>query len=281
MLQCRLFEYCFVDKDVQNPPAIRQFGDTMRIIKRLYKSFIACFSTYSKLPMPYVELGARDSSLSLVFFPLVGVVIGLFEYLWGYAYSVLTVSTMVYAMIAAVIPVIITGGIHIDGYMDTCDAFNSYADKEKKLEIMKDPRTGAFAVIYLAVFGLLYISFLNMLSEKGIVFFCFSFVFSRIFSGISVCTINKAKREGMIYSIQKYSDNRVVFYCLLVMFAIVSIVATFISAVATGISVVILILMYFLYRDKCEKTIGGITGDTSGAYLCVMELVLLLVSVIV
>lgn len=253
----------------------------MKTIKKIYKSFVACFSTYSKVPMPYVQLGERDSSLSLVFFPLVGGLIGMFEYLWGYLFSLMPVNQFVYVMIAAVIPIIITGGIHLDGYMDTCDAFNSYADKDKKLEIMKDPRTGAFAVIHLMAYGLLYMAFLYMLSEKGITFFCFSFVFSRIFSGISVCTINKAKRDGMIYAIQKYTDNKKVFYCLLVMFAIVSVGAAFISPVAAGITVGVLLLTYFIYKDKCEKTLGGITGDTSGAYLCMLELVLLMVSVIV
>lgn len=250
-------------------------------MKRLFKSLIACFSTYSKIPMPYVQLGERDSSFALAFFPLVGAIIGIAEYIWGYAYSCLPISNIVYALIAAVIPIIITGGIHLDGYMDTCDAFNSYADRDKKLEIMKDPRTGAFAVIHLAAFGLIYIALLYMLSEKGILFYCFSFVFSRIFSGISVCTINRAKRDGMVYSIQKYSDNKTVFYCLLVLFALVSIITSFISPIATGITVVMLLLMYFIYREKCERVLGGITGDTSGAYLCMIELVLLLVSVIV
>ena len=43
-------------------------------------------------------------------------------------------------------------GIHLDGYADTIDAISSYGDREKKLQILKDPHTGAFAVIGLCVY---------------------------------------------------------------------------------------------------------------------------------
>ena len=49
---------------------------------------------------------------------------------------------------------LITGGIHIDGYMDTMDAVHSYGDREKKLEILKDSHIGAFAVIMLVTYVL-------------------------------------------------------------------------------------------------------------------------------
>ena len=45
------------------------------------------------------------------------------------------------------IPILVTGGFHLDGYMDVKDALSSYADREKKLEILKDPNVGSFAII--------------------------------------------------------------------------------------------------------------------------------------
>ena len=44
----------------------------------------------------------------------------------------------------------VTGGFHIDGFMDTMDAFHSYKPREEKLAILKDSHIGAFAVIMLA-----------------------------------------------------------------------------------------------------------------------------------
>ena len=57
---------------------------------------------------------------------------------------------------AAALPVLITGGIHMDGFLDTMDGVCSYGDREKKLEILKDPHLGAFAVIYTFAYMLLY-----------------------------------------------------------------------------------------------------------------------------
>lgn len=43
-------------------------------------------------------------------------------------------------------PLLVTGGIHIDGFSDTMDALSSHAERQKKLEIMDDPHIGAFGV---------------------------------------------------------------------------------------------------------------------------------------
>ncbi len=59
---------------------------------------------------------------------------------------------------SALIPVWVTGGIHLDGYADTCDALSSYGDREKKLEILKDPHCGAFAVIRLCSYFAAYLA---------------------------------------------------------------------------------------------------------------------------
>ena len=60
------------------------------------------------------------------------------------------------AGILLAVPIFITGGIHMDGFMDTCDARASYGDREKKLAILKDTHTGAFAVIFGALYLILY-----------------------------------------------------------------------------------------------------------------------------
>ena len=56
----------------------------------------------------------------------------------------------------------------MDGYMDTMDAFHSYQPKERKLEILKDSHIGAFAVIMLAVYGLIYMGAFSEITDKNI-----------------------------------------------------------------------------------------------------------------
>ena len=60
-----------------------------------------------------------------------------------------------FAAAAACLPLLITGGIHMDGFMDTVDALASHQSRERKLEILKDSACGAFAVLYCGVYLLL------------------------------------------------------------------------------------------------------------------------------
>ena len=125
----------------------------------MFKSIIIAFSTYSKIPVPRVEWNKKSMKYSLCFFPLVGAVTGVIGYLLLYAMEFLKFRNILKAALLAVLPVVINGGIHMDGFLDTVDAKSSYKPMEEKLKILKDPNTGAFAVIYgivymIAVFGL-------------------------------------------------------------------------------------------------------------------------------
>ena len=112
------------------------------------QSLIIALAMYSKIPVPQIEWNKKNMKYALCFFPVVGVIIGIAQYLFFMACDNLGMGVLFKSLIASVMPVVITGGIHIDGYLDTVDGICSYADKEKRLEILKDPNSGAFAIIY-------------------------------------------------------------------------------------------------------------------------------------
>lgn len=88
-----------------------------------------------------------------------GAVLGLWLHL---ALDVLNLSAAVSALVGAAVPLLVTGGIHMDGFLDTMDAVHSYGDRSRKLEILKDPHLGAFAVISFGVYMMLYLGvFMN------------------------------------------------------------------------------------------------------------------------
>lgn len=93
---------------------------------------------YSKIPMPQFKWNDDDMKYMLVFFPWIGAVIGLLLMLWRYIYSHFGVTDICYVCIGALIPIAVTGGFHIDGFMDTMDAFHSYKPRQEKLAILKD-----------------------------------------------------------------------------------------------------------------------------------------------
>ena len=91
----------------------------------IIKSMVIAFSMYSKIPMPHLELDEKDMKYVMGFFPLIGLITGTLVYGWIYAGKILYVPDISRTLVLIILPVIITGGIHVDGYMDTCDALNS------------------------------------------------------------------------------------------------------------------------------------------------------------
>ena len=102
----------------------------MRVIAQMASSLVIAFATYSRIPMPPVDWSEENRRYSLCFFPLIGVVIALALWAWLHLCNVLSLGGMLQGAIGKVIPLIITGGIHMDGFMDVTDAVSSWQTKE-------------------------------------------------------------------------------------------------------------------------------------------------------
>ena len=115
----------------------------------LWNSFKIAFSMYSKIPVPQSEWTKENMRYVMCFLPIIGAVIGGLVYGWALLASVLGIvgETSFYTAVMILIPVAVTGGIHLDGFLDTSDALSSWQTQEKRLEILKDSRAGAFAVL--------------------------------------------------------------------------------------------------------------------------------------
>ena len=117
----------------------------------VWETVIVAFSMFSALPVPQLEWNERNRRWSLCAFPLVGVVVGLACLGWALLCARLALPAVLRGAGLCLLPVWITGGIHLDGFADTWDALSSHAAPEKKREILKDPHAGAFAVIHLCL----------------------------------------------------------------------------------------------------------------------------------
>ena len=123
----------------------------------MMKAIAIAFSTYSKIPMPHFKWDPKALQYSMCAFPLVGAVIGAGEFAIWYLFGFLLQWSEVFtAALLTIFPILITGGIHMDGFLDTVDAKSSYKSKEEKLQILKDPHTGAFAIIRGCLYFLIY-----------------------------------------------------------------------------------------------------------------------------
>lgn len=111
------------------------------------RSLVLAFSSFSRIPMPCVEATEQDRRYILCFFPLVGAAVALVMALWLWMCDALRVGALLRGAIGAALPLLVTGGIHMDGFMDTSDALATWQSKERRLEILKDSHVGAFAAM--------------------------------------------------------------------------------------------------------------------------------------
>lgn len=233
--------------------------------------------TYSVLPAPIFDWNKENMRYSLCFFPVVGVVIGIAMYLWYLLACALNASGVIFAAIAAIIPILITGGIHMDGYMDTVDALSSHQSRERKLEILKDSHCGAFAVIYCCVYFVAVVGFLWELYSRGVVpAICIGYVISRACSGWCAVTMKNARGSGMLAAFTEPAEGKKAKIALLgvgILAMAAECALFFPVGIGTGAFAILTVIWY---RRKTMKEFGGVTGDTSGFFLQVCELMMLL-----
>jgi adenosylcobinamide-GDP ribazoletransferase len=180
--------------------------------------------------------------------------------------------------VGAVLPVLVTGGIHVDGFMDTADALHSYAEREKKLEILKDPHIGAFSVIAVISFFLLCVAGLTQVSRREQVeLLALSFVLSRTLSGLSLVWFPGAKKDGLLYSFASTAHRRIVRVVLGLLLVLCVLVAVGIQPVTGSVMILAAVGVWIYYYFMSIKQFGGITGDLAGYFLCLCELVCVLV----
>jgi len=116
--------------------------------------FLASGGFLTRLPLD--RLAVNESGLlarSMRAFPLVGIVVGLVGWAVFALAAWLGLPAAATALAALAATVIVTGGLHEDGLADTADGFGGGADRERKLAIMRDSRSGAYGVMAL-IFGL-------------------------------------------------------------------------------------------------------------------------------
>ena len=239
---------------------------------QVIKSFFIAVSMYSKIPVPHFQWKEDDMKYVFCFFPWIGALIGGCIYFWNYLCGVYHIGELCRAAWAMAIPIFVTGGFHVDGFMDTMDAVHSYSSKERKLEILKDSHIGAFAVIMLVVYELVFSgAFSELKSDAMLKIACGGFFLSRCLCGISAVSFPPAKKDGMLYTFADSSHRKVVKSSLYLQGAVCMSLMCYWSFPAglTAAAAAVSAFVYYFYWSR--KEFGGITGDTSGYFVLLCE----------
>ena len=241
----------------------------------LGQSLIIAFAMYSALPCPRIDWTEKNMRWAMCFFPLIGGVIAFLANGWYALALFLNTGVILRSCVLCAVPVFVTGGIHLDGFLDTTDALSSHRSREEKLRILKDPSAGAFAVIGCCVYFILQLGAFSEISAADMRIAGLGFIISRAWSAIALVSFPKASGKG---TLKTFSDSAVKKAVL---------ASSFLYIVAAAAGMIILnplkgclgaglsAAVFLYYKKMSQRNFGGITGDLAGWFVQVCELVML------
>lgn len=237
--------------------------------------FLLFFQFFTRIPInKSLKCDKQNFRRGSVFFPIVGLAIGVLQ--WTVYYLLIKVLPVnITAVLVVIIPIVLTGAIHVDGLGDTCDGFFSLkGDKDKIIEVMKDSRVGTYASIAI-VFDLLarYAAVYTVIEMNLPLILIATPVIAR-FTVVFLSFIGKNAKEtgsGNIFI------GNIGVKQLLITAIITSILATLLIGVnKTSILLVAVLIFSFLFNKFCESKITGLTGDTLGANNELVEILVMI-----
>jgi adenosylcobinamide-GDP ribazoletransferase len=248
--------------------------------------FLAALRFLTIIRLPYRrEAAPADLGGSIVYFPVVGIIIGLILAGLGWLFSLFLPPAVVSGLLI-VFMVIISGGLHLDGLVDTCDGIAGHKTVEERWEVMRDSRAGAFGIIGVILVLLVKFASLNsvprdlllvtllimpVVSRWAMVYTVFAYPYAR------PAGLGKTFKDGAGW--QRFAVATVITLALTIGLAVLM-SATFFYLVGLviifGVWVIVVALAAYLRRK-----FAGLTGDTYGAINEVAEVaVLVLVSLL-
>ncbi|MGI1658667.1 MAG: adenosylcobinamide-GDP ribazoletransferase [Desulfitobacterium sp.] len=234
------------------------------------------FLTRIPLPQP-TNVTSEEFTLSQHYYPLVGLILG------GVLWASLTLLLPFYpplitAALVLILELILTGGIHLDGFMDSMDGLLSARPPERMLEIMKDSHVGAFgalsAIAYLLLKFTLLVELCSLGSALALLLVLFMPIIARWIFLIGVYFFPYAREKGLGKGFHESSRNtKWVFFGQ----GLLLLLLTYYFLHWSGIAGFVLATLGILFfTRKVSRLLGGLTGDLYGASIELSELFFLL-----
>lgn len=254
---------------------------------RLVTGFFMAWGSFLWIPCPVKKWDEKARNLMLVAFPWLGIVVGAIELFAFWLLDFLSVSIYISSGLLTIIPFILTGFIHLDGFMDCNDAILSRRELKKRQEILKDSHVGAFAVITTVMLFLMYFSAMLALLNSGFVFEKFIVMIAVYFTSRTCSAFAVMRHKPMKTS--QYADSSkeskkqilelrivtsvmVLIYGVLLWFGFLRIISS-ISIIPLGATVI----AHGIATKHGRNQLGGMNGDISGYALTFSELIGLMV----
>ena len=228
---------------------------------------------FCAIPLPFFIWDERLMVTTVASFPLIGLIVG--GIWWGafLLFSAFDLPLMIMSAILTVVPFLVAGFIHLDGFMDTSDAHLSRRPLEDRLRILKDPAVGAFAVVMLVILFLLQFAAVYTIMEGGrflalVIAIC---VISRCCSAMSIFVL----KHMPVSNYSSMLGGRVgagpkVFVCLTALGG--TALAVMYEGPAGLIAAAAVVLGYGAAMRVVYKSFEGVSGDLLGYAMVIGEL---------
>lgn len=241
------------------------------------KRLIGIIQFMTRIPIPVDTGFDEEFHKSIIYFPVVGLILGICYYAAARV-GLFLFDPYMAAVLVLASEVLLTGGLHLDGLGDSFDGLYSYRDKDKILEIMKDSRLGTNALLAIVIVFLLKVGALNYLLKEGVLWPVITMPVAARSMQVLSCYKTRTPREkgmGNIF-IGKVSTAYLMGTAALLLLIIAIIIYVFEGSIQFSFSfikeMILLILLGIGVRGficSVYKKIDGITGDILG---CICEL---------
>ena len=242
------------------------------------RSFIIAIQFLTRLPVPAIgEISQRENGRSLLYYPLVGLVIGLL--LSGLNWILVDTPDGLQAALLLSTWVLITGALHLDGLADSADAWlGGLGDKERTMTIMKDPRSGPAAIVLIVLLLLIKFAALQaIVADNNWLVLILAPLLARTVLPLLFQTTPYVRVGGLGSSMSEHvSSLEGILLPLLISLGVIIVMGW------SGLLLIIAVIVSFmLLRTMMIRRLDGTTGDTAGALVEVIEAVVLVVAVLV
>ena len=205
------------------------------------------------------------------FFPLVGLVLGICYALAAWLLVYFIGMRTLTAVLLLILPLLLTGGLHADGFMDTADGVFSGRERERKLEIMKDSRVGSFGVVSFVLLMFLQFALLFDMHPFLLVPALFIMpIIGRMAMVLAIACFPYARADGMGKTFADMADRKTI-----VTASVMTVVFVLPCGLLASVALMLGILFALLFCRAMTTTLGGVTGDVYGAVTVLTETLVL------
>ncbi|MDP2720259.1 MAG: adenosylcobinamide-GDP ribazoletransferase [Dehalococcoidia bacterium] len=247
--------------------------------------FLVALRFLTTLPVPWVkDIQPKHRGSSLAYFPLVGLILGMILVICSFILTLLLPSSELVNIFLLAILIALTGALHLDGFIDTCDGTMAAQPPEERLRIMSDTRVGAFGIVGVVI--LIMIKYLSLntsiieilklptlllmpvLGRWAMVYSMYAFPSAR-------------KEEGLGLEFKKHAHLPGFIVATLITLVIVVLVGLVQGDIFTWIILMSIVWIVtaavsFFFKSR----LGGLTGDNYGA-VCELAEVTFLVFILI